>query len=67
VHRSHRGRRELILKVPGIRSFLIDHHHRIFEALVARDVQRSDELLRRHFEIGDEYRRKAFETPRPQG
>ena len=53
--------------MPGIRSFLIDHHHRIFEALVARDVQRSDELLRRHFEIGDEYRRKAFETPRPQG
>ena len=38
---------------------LIDDHRRIFDAVVARDPDRADATLRKHFEIGNEYRRRA--------
>ena len=57
--RSHRNRRELVQSFPSMKTYLIDDHRRIFEAVVARDPERADATLRKHFEIGDEYRRRA--------
>jgi GntR family transcriptional repressor for pyruvate dehydrogenase complex len=56
---SHRSRRELVQAFPSMKTYLIDDHKRIFDAIVARDPERSDTTLRRHFAIGDEYRRRA--------
>lgn len=56
---SHRTRRELVQSFPSMKTYLIEDHRRIFEALVARDPERADATLRKHFEIGDEYRRRA--------
>jgi GntR family transcriptional repressor for pyruvate dehydrogenase complex len=57
--RSHRSRRELVQSFPTMKTYLIDDHRRIFEAIVARDPERADATLRKHFAIGDEYRRRA--------
>jgi GntR family transcriptional regulator, transcriptional repressor for pyruvate dehydrogenase complex len=57
--RSHRSRRELVQSFPSMKTYLIDDHRRIFEAIVARDAERADATLRKHFAIGDEYRRRA--------
>jgi len=56
---AHRSRRELVQAFPSMKTYLIDDHKRIFDAIVARDPERSDTTLRRHFAIGDEYRRRA--------
>jgi DNA-binding FadR family transcriptional regulator len=58
---SHRSRRELVQSFPSMKTYLIDDHRRIFEALIARDPERADATLRKHFAIGDEYRRRALE------
>ncbi|TKT78122.1 FadR/GntR family transcriptional regulator [Aquamicrobium sp. LC103] len=57
--RSHRERREQIIRIDGIEEFLVDHHRSIFAAIVEQDVSRADELLARHFEIGADFRRRA--------
>lgn len=57
--RSHRSRRELVQAFDTMKAYLIDDHKRIFDAIVARDPERADTTLRRHFAIGDEYRRQA--------
>ena len=52
------------------RSYLIDHHRLVFEALAAAEPRRADEVLREHFAIGDDYRRRDVATgprPKPQG
>ena len=66
---SHRNRRELVQAFPSMKTYLIDDHRRIFEAIVARDPDRADATLRKHFEIGNEYRRRAIvgETDKHQG
>jgi len=56
---SHRSRRELVQAFPSMKEYLIEDHKRIFDAIVARDPERADATLRRHFAIGDEYRRRA--------
>ena len=56
---SHRNRRELVQAFSSMKTYLIDDHRRIFEAVVARDPDRADATLRKHFEIGNEYRRRA--------
>ena len=56
---SHRSRRELVQAFPSMKTYLIDDHRRIFEAIIARDPERADATLRKHFAIGDEYRRRA--------
>jgi GntR family transcriptional repressor for pyruvate dehydrogenase complex len=56
---SHRSRRELVQAFPSMKTYLIDDHKRIFDAIIARDPERADTTLRRHFAIGDEYRRRA--------
>jgi DNA-binding FadR family transcriptional regulator len=56
---SHRRRRELVRAFPSMNTYLVEDHRRIFEALVARDPERADATLRKHFAIGDEYRRRA--------
>jgi len=56
---SHRNRRELVQAFPSMKTYLIDDHRRIFDAVVARDPDRADATLRKHFEIGNEYRRRA--------
>lgn len=57
--RSHRSRRELVQAFPSMKTYLIEDHRRIFEAVVSRDPERADATLRKHFAIGDEYRRRA--------
>ena len=67
--RSHRDRRESMTGVEDGRAYLIDHHRLIFDALARRDPRGADEVLREHFAIGDEYRRRdaaANHTPKLQ-
>lgn len=62
--RSHLCRREVVRSANGMRDHLIDDHRRIFNAVVERDQQKADEVLRKHFEIGNEHRRRAvFHEP----
>ncbi len=56
--RSHTDRRESISHVDDGRLYLINHHRLIFDAVAGHDPPRSDNLLREHFAIGDEYRRR---------
>ena len=68
--RSHRDRRESVFGTDDGRLYLIVHHRLVFEALAAADPRRADDILREHFAIGDEYRRRDVATgprPKPQG
>lgn len=58
--RSHRSRRELVQQFSSMKSYLIDDHKRVFDTIVGRDPDRAEVTLRRHFAIGDEYRRRAI-------
>ena len=66
--RSHRSRRELVQQFSSMKSYLIDDHQRVFDTIVGRDPDRAEGTLRRHFAIGDEYRRRAVtgEGDRPE-
>jgi DNA-binding FadR family transcriptional regulator len=55
--RSHLGRRELV-KVFDMRTYLVEDHKRIFQAIVGGDPEIADRTLREHFAIGDEFRRR---------
>jgi len=57
--RSHRGRRELLQVFATMKTFLIDDHRRIFDAIVGRDPEHADKVLREHFAIGENFRRRA--------
>jgi len=57
--RSHRERRRLIGVDPDFNRYVIEDHHRIFNAVIGRDEEQADKVLREHFRIGDQYRRKA--------
>lgn len=56
---SHLARRRTLPAFDSRRTYLIEDHRRIFQAVVARDPEQADRVLREHFAIGDEYRRKA--------
>jgi len=57
--RSHRSRREVVQRFDSMKRYLIDDHKRVFDSIVARDPDRAEATLRRHFAIGDDYRRRA--------
>ena len=61
--RSHRDRRESMTGVVAGRAYLVDHHRLIFDTLAAGDPRRADEVMREHFAIGDEYRRREAAIP----
>jgi len=65
--RSHRDRRVLVEIDAEIKRYLIDDHQRLFDAIAARDEEKADRLLRKHFSIGDTYRHKAAVEPRKIG
>lgn len=56
---SHVGRRRTLDAFGEIRAYLIDDHRRVFQAVVERNPERADRLLREHFAVGDGLRRKA--------
>lgn len=58
--RSHLGRREKIMKVEGIQTFLIDHHRLIMGAVLNRDATAGIDLLNQHFQIGADFNRRAM-------
>ena len=62
MRRSHLDRRKQIASLDGFESFLVDHHRLIYEAIVQRDATKADDLLRRHFQIGGEFRRRAADA-----
>jgi DNA-binding FadR family transcriptional regulator len=57
--RSHKGRRELLQVFDTMKAFLINDHRRIFDAIVARDPENADKVLREHFAIGEDFRHRA--------
>ena len=61
--RSHCDRRKLLSKIDDGRTYLINHHRRVFDTVVARDPNQADAILREHFAIGDEYRRRTVVAP----
>lgn len=65
--RSHHERRDVVGGDPAVKQYLVEDHARIFQALVSRDEDRADQVLRKHFSIGDEYRRKAATGPAARG
>jgi GntR family transcriptional repressor for pyruvate dehydrogenase complex len=65
--RSHHERRDVVGGDPAVKQYLVEDHARIFQALVARDEDLADRVLRKHFSIGDEYRRKAATGPAARG
>ena len=63
--RSHRDRRESVFGTEAGRLYLVDHHRLVFEVLAAGDPARADDVLREHFAIGDDYRRRDIASARP--
>jgi DNA-binding FadR family transcriptional regulator len=59
LQRSHFERRERIINLDGIDSYLIEHHRQLLDAVVARDADKADRLLMQHFEIGSQFQRLA--------
>jgi GntR family transcriptional regulator, transcriptional repressor for pyruvate dehydrogenase complex len=57
--RSHQGRRELLQVFDTMKTFLIEDHRRIFDAIVGRDPEHAEKVMREHFAIGDDFRRRA--------
>jgi DNA-binding FadR family transcriptional regulator len=63
--RSHRDRRTAVEVDAALKKYLITDHRRIFDAIVGRDEEVADRVLRAHFVIGDKYRPRAtIEPPR---
>jgi DNA-binding FadR family transcriptional regulator len=62
--RSHRDRRAAVEVDAALKEYLITDHKRIYAAVVARDEDAADRVLRDHFGIGDKYRQKATIEPR---
>lgn len=60
--RSHRDRRQSVFGTADGRQYLIEHHRLVFGALAGGDPRRADDVLREHFAIGDEYRRRDVAT-----
>ena len=56
--RSHGDRRASVFGTPDGRTYLIDHHRLILEAVASGDPDQADAVLREHFAIGDEHRRR---------
>jgi GntR family transcriptional regulator, transcriptional repressor for pyruvate dehydrogenase complex len=48
----------LLIEIEDRRAYLIDHHRLIFDTLASHDADRADQVMRAHFAIGDEYRRR---------
>ena len=59
LHRTHRERRSLMRRYADLKDCVAQDHARVFEAIVARDEAGVEAIMRRHFAIGDEYRRRA--------
>jgi DNA-binding FadR family transcriptional regulator len=60
LKRSHVERRQLTVRVPGIRDYLVEAHREVFLSIVNRDPNLAEQKLREHFAIGDEFRRKSL-------
>lgn len=60
LKRSHVERRQLTVRVPGIRDYLVEAHREVFLSILAHDPDAAETRLREHFAIGDEFRRKSF-------
>jgi len=59
LERSHVERRQRMTDTPQTRAFLIDHHRKIFDAIVAGDARLVDDLMLSHFAIGAAIHRQA--------
>jgi GntR family transcriptional regulator, transcriptional repressor for pyruvate dehydrogenase complex len=59
LERSHFERRKRIVQTPEARDFLIHHHRKIFEAIVAGNARLLDDLMLSHFAIGAALHRQA--------
>jgi DNA-binding FadR family transcriptional regulator len=59
LHRTLRERLGLMRRYPDLKVTVIEDHARVFEAIVARDEAGAEAIMRKHFAIGDEYRRRA--------
>jgi DNA-binding FadR family transcriptional regulator len=59
LHRSHRERRRLVRRYPDLKDRVAQDHERVFEAVVAGNEDATEAILRKHFAIGDEYRRRV--------
>lgn len=59
LHRTLRGRLRLMRRYAELKTAVIQGHVCLFEAVVARDEASMETIMRKHFAIGDEYRRHA--------
>jgi DNA-binding FadR family transcriptional regulator len=59
LQHSHRGRRDLLKVFDTMKTYLIEDHRRIFDAIVGRDPEHAERVLRQHLAIGDDFRRRA--------
>lgn len=58
LRRSHLERRLALRQEPGLTETLGKEHRRIIDAILARDPDRAEETVRKHFSIGQEYTAK---------
>lgn len=61
LRRTHVYRRGTTPTTEAFKAYVIDDHRRILTALVERNVERLDAVLRNHFVIGDEFRSQAVQ------
>lgn len=62
LRRSHLERRQRITDLPGIETYLVDHHRRLLGAILEGDIDEADTLIMQHFEIGSRFQRRALKT-----
>lgn len=59
LQQSHTERRRIIASVPGVDTYLVDHHEAIMQAIQRKNASEADALLAEHFEIGANLRENA--------
>src|ERR1700733_11603555 len=63
LRRSHLERRQAVREMPGFLATLGRAHRMIVDAIISRDADRAEEVIRRHFTIAQDY--EAASTRKP--
>jgi len=54
LQNNHVSRRRRVAASGQLRTYIIDHHDRLFRSIESRDVEGSEKLLREHFSVGEQ-------------
>jgi GntR family transcriptional regulator, transcriptional repressor for pyruvate dehydrogenase complex len=66
LRRSHLERRQAVLEMPGFLATLGRAHRMIVDAIISRDPDRAEEVVRAHLTIAQDYKAASARRPPPK-